>query len=55
MLLRKALRSMWKGKRTYAAGILLLALGVAAYVGFTLTGQRMFAAMDRYYRDTGFS
>ncbi len=49
ILLKKALRSIWKGKRSYASCILLIALGVASYIGFSQTSIRLTAIMNDMY------
>ena len=54
ILLKKALRSIWRGKRSYAACVALIALGVASYVGFTLTGVQLLATLDNMYETQQF-
>jgi len=54
ILLKKALRSIWRGKRSYAACIALIALGVASYVGFTLTSIQLLATLDSMYETQQF-
>lgn len=49
ILLKKALRSIWRGKRSYAACIFLIALGMASNIGFGFTGTRLLTMMDSMY------
>lgn len=49
ILFRQAARGLWRGKRSYAACILLIMLGVASYVGFTQAGFKLQATMDSMY------
>lgn len=54
ILFKQALRGLWRGKRSYAACILLIALGVASYVGFTQSGQQLLATMNSLYATQNF-
>ncbi|MDR1766668.1 MAG: FtsX-like permease family protein [Lachnospiraceae bacterium] len=50
-LFRKALRSMWRNKKTYIACILLIGLGVMLYLAYGVAGESLYRAKDVYYRD----
>lgn len=54
ILLKKAIRSIWQGKRSYASCIALIALGIMSYVGFGSTGTKLMQSMDHMYAATNF-
>ena len=55
ILLKQAMRGLWRGKRNFAACIMLVALGVASYVGFIQAGHKLLATMNSMYKSQDFA
>ncbi len=55
LLLRKAVRSVWRGRRSYAACVALLAIGVAVFISFNLLFVNLTAAQQSHYRELRFA
>ncbi|MCL2564279.1 MAG: FtsX-like permease family protein [Defluviitaleaceae bacterium] len=51
ILLKKALRAMWKNKKTYIACALLISVGIFIYVSMGITSFAFEDSMHIYYRD----
>ncbi|MFV0400179.1 MAG: ABC transporter permease [Oscillospiraceae bacterium] len=49
ILLRQALRSIWRGRRSYLACIVLMSVGIACYVSFHLLFLNLTASMEGLY------
>ena len=49
ILLRQAVRSVWRSKKSYFACVILMAVGIAVYVSFNLLFVNLTAAMDSMY------
>lgn len=54
ILLRQAARGMWRGKKSYLACIVLMAVGIMVFVSFNLMYRNLAAAMDGMYLDRRF-
>lgn len=54
ILLKQALRSVWRGRRAYIACLVLLGIGIAVYVSFNLLFRNLSAAMDNMYEKQRF-
>jgi len=55
ILLRKAMRTIWRGKRSYIACVALMALGVMIYISMNLMYVNLYSAMNEMYRETRFA
>ncbi|MCL2034785.1 MAG: FtsX-like permease family protein [Oscillospiraceae bacterium] len=55
ILLKKAVRSIWRGKRSYIACILLMAFGIMVYLAFGMSHVNLRAAADTLYEEQRFA
>ena len=55
ILLKKALRAIWRNKKTYIACIVLIMLGVMMYVSFGIAGTALQTAKVEFYKETNFA
>ncbi len=51
ILLKKALRSIWRNKRAYLACILLIAIGTMLFVAMGATSVKLELAKEQYYKE----
>lgn len=51
ILLKKAARSIWRGKKAYAACVVLMAVGISIYIAFNLLFVNLVAARDAFYKE----
>lgn len=54
-LMKKAIRSMWRGKRSYIACIALMTIGIAVYTAFNMLYLNLGFARDSMYRNQRFA
>ncbi|MDL2233545.1 FtsX-like permease family protein [Ruminococcaceae bacterium OttesenSCG-928-L11] len=54
-LLKQALRSMWRGRKSYLACIVLMAVGIATFVSFNQLFANLTAAMESMYTGQRFA
>ncbi|GHU80244.1 ABC transporter permease [Clostridia bacterium] len=54
ILLKQALRSIWRSRRSYIACVMLMTIGIAVYVSFNLLFVNLNAAMNSLYREERF-
>lgn len=52
LLLLKALRAIWRNKKTYFACVCLIALGTMQFINFNISSQSLTQAKLSYYEDT---
>lgn len=55
ILFKKAMRSIWRGKRSYIACIVLMMIGIAVYTSFNLLFINLTAAENKMYGDQRFA
>lgn len=55
ILFKKAMRSIWRGKRSYIACIALMAVGILMYVSFHMMYINLNAAMEKMYAEQDFA
>lgn len=54
-LLKQALRSVWRGRRSYIACLVLLCIGIMVFVSFNLLYRNLGAAMESMYTQQRFA
>ena len=55
ILLKKAMRSIWRGKRSYIACIALMAIGISIYTAFNMLYINLGSARDSLYESQRFA
>lgn len=55
ILFKKAMRSVWRGKRSYIACVILMGIGVMVYTAFNLLFINLNFAKDKMYEDQRFA
>lgn len=55
ILFKKAMRSIWRGKRSYIACVVLMAVGISMYAAFNMVAINLTTARDKLYSDQRFA
>lgn len=55
ILFKKAMRSIWRGKRSYIACVALMTVGMLMYVSFNMMYINLSAAMEKMYTEQNFA